>query len=271
MDENCKYPVSCLVRIYYKLTVKIRKKRGLDQIIDSLLNIFYPEVCFICANPVVHRRDRGVCVKCVNKATAHRLRPPVCASCGLPMPNFESGPDFLCGDCILNTPAFSGARSFGYYSGELARLIQGLKFNNRRNLVVLLGPFLIEAFYESWSRHEFDLVVPVPLHPRHKRSRGYNQAELLARVLAYQTGIPFSRRVLIRKRPTLPQVGLTHSQRQKNVRHAFHCIHPGQISGRRILLIDDVMTTGATAESASTALINGGAMRVSVLTLARTE
>jgi ComF family protein len=243
----------------------------LDHILDSLLNLFYPEVCFICADPIVHRKERGVCTKCLNKARDLRLKPPVCSSCGLPMPNFESGADVLCGNCILQPPAYSGARSFGYYSGELGRLIQGLKFNNRRNLVALLVPFMIQAYYGSWDRDDFDLVVPVPLHPKRRRSRGYNQSELLARLLAHRTGIPFINSVLVRTRSTLPQVGLTDTQRRENVRNAFQCINSRQISGRRILLIDDVMTTGATASSASAALKKGGALRVSVLTLARTE
>ena len=243
----------------------------LDQILDSLLNLFYPEVCFICADPIVHRKERGVCTKCLNKVRDLQLQPPVCSSCGLPMPNFESGADVLCGHCVLQPPAYSGARSFGYYSGELGRLIQGLKFNNRRNLVPLLVPFLIQAYYGSWDRDDFNLVVPIPLHPKRRRTRGYNQSEMLARLLARRTGIPFGNSVLIRKRSTLPQVGLTDTQRRENVRNAFQCINSGQISGRRILLIDDVMTTGATASSASAALMKGGALRVSVLTLARTE
>jgi competence protein ComFC len=242
-----------------------------DQILDSLLNLFYPEVCFICADPIVHRKERGVCTKCLNKARDLRLQPPVCSSCGLPMPNFESGADVLCGECVLQPPAYSGARSFGYYSGELGRLIQGLKFNNRRNLAALLVPFMIQVFNGWWNRDDFDLVVPIPLHPKRRRNRGYNQSELLARGLAHRTGIPFGNRVLIRKRSTPPQVGLTDTQRRQNVRNAFHCINSGGISGRRILLIDDVMTTGATASSASGALMKGGALRVSVLTLARTE
>jgi len=242
-----------------------------EQMLDSVLNLFYPEVCFICAFPIAHRRDRGICKKCLEKAVALRIRPPVCPSCGLPMPNFEPGANFLCGDCILTPPAFSGARSFGYYRGELGRLIQGLKFNNRKNLVGLLSSLLVGTFNQTWDRNEFDLVVPMPLHKKRRRRRGYNQAELLARSLAHRIGIPFSKRVLVRKRSTLPQVGLNDVQRRENVRNAFHCNDSGGLSGLRILLIDDVMTTGATAESASTTLMKGGAMRVSVLTLAQTE
>jgi ComF family protein len=151
---------------------------------------------------------------------------------------------------------------------ELSKIIQELKFHGRRNLVNLLGPLLISAFFESWGRDEFDLVVPVPLHPKRRRDRGFNQSELLARSLARQIAVPVGRS-LIRVRPTLPQVGLTDSERKENVRKAFRCPHPQQISKKRVLLVDDVMTTGATVASAARALLDGGALRVSVLTVAR--
>jgi ComF family protein len=165
-------------------------------------------------------------------------------------------------------PPYSGARSFGFYTAELGKIIQGLKFRGRRNLVHLLGPLLTAVFFESWTREEFDLIVPVPLHPKRRRERGYNQSELLSRFLARQIAVPCSRN-LIRTRPTLPQVGLTDSERKENVQKAFRCPHPQHISRKRILLIDDVMTTGATVTSAVRALLEGGALRVSVLTVAR--
>jgi len=187
------------------------------------------------------------------------------------MPNFEPDSEYLCGDCILRPPPFSGARSFGYYTGELGHLVRAFKFHNRRNLVALLVPFLVGTFFDAWDRDDFDMVIPVPLHPERRRVRGYNQAGLLARSLANHTGIPFDNRVLIRKRSTAPQTGLTDTQRSANVRDAFGCVNPERVAGQRILLIDDVMTTGATVASASGALVRGGALRVSVLTLARTE
>ena len=165
-------------------------------------------------------------------------------------------------------PPYAGARSFGYYTAELGRIIQELKFRGKRNLVKLLGPLLTAAFFESWSREEFDLVVPIPLHPKRRRERGYNQSELLARFLAHQIAVPHSE-ALIRVRSTLPQVGLTDSERKENVRKAFRCACPKQISKQRVLLIDDVMTTGATVASAARALLDDGALRVSVLTVAR--
>jgi ComF family protein len=201
---------------------------------------------------------------------ALKIVPPRCVSCGLPLRNFQDTSEHLCGECIQQMPPYSGARSFGYYTAELRQLIQGLKFQNRRNLVKLLAPLLAEAFYDSWRREDFDLIVPVPLHLKRKRERGYNQSELLARSLARRISIPCGRG-LTRVRSTLPQIGLTDSQRRENVRKAFCCTNPQQISGRRILLIDDVMTTGATVASASGALLAGGALRISVLTVARAE
>ncbi len=166
-------------------------------------------------------------------------------------------------------PCYSGARSFGYYEAELSRLVQGLKFYGRKNLVQLLSPLMASVFYESWNREAFDLILPVPLHPKRKRERGYNQSELLARALADQIAIPVNCRALIRIRSTLPQIGLSDSRRFENVQKAFRCIDAMIIANKRILLIDDVMTTGATVASAAQALLEAGCFRVSVLTVAR--
>jgi ComF family protein len=187
----------------------------------------------------------------------------------LPLNNLDKSAEYLCGKCLMHLPFYSGARSFGYYTAELSRLVQALKFHGRRNLVGLLAPLLASAFYESWSREDFDLIIPVPLHSKRKRERGYNQSELLARALAAQIAMPFSGGALIRSRSTLPQVGLSDSQRFENVRKAFCCVDPLQINNKRVLLIDDVMTTGATASSAAQTLIDAGCFRVSLLTIAR--
>ncbi|MEJ2108812.1 MAG: ComF family protein [Acidobacteriota bacterium] len=153
----------------------------------------------------------------------------------------------------------------------MASLVHGLKFFKKRNLVKILAPLLVETFQENWSRKAFDLILPVPLHAKRKRDRGYNQSELLAKILAARIGIPVDAKILTRIRATVSQVGLSNLERRANVRKAFSCLDPERVAGLRILLIDDVMTTGATAASASKALLKSGARRVSVLTLARTE
>jgi ComF family protein len=150
----------------------------------------------------------------------------------------------------------------------MRRVIHGLKFEGRRNLIGLLAPLLAGVFFDFWDRADFDYITAVPLHPKRQRERGFNQSELLAQELARRVAIPY-RRVLKRVRYTLPQVGLTDALRKENIRHAFRCCHPEQIAKRRILLIDDVMTTGSTVAGAGQALIDAGAESVSVLTAAR--
>ena len=150
--------------------------------------------------------------------------------------------------------------------GPFQKIAHALKYSGAQQLGVELGRRLGTVLQRDGI--EADMIVPVPLHKRKLRERGYNQSELLTRCVARQLTLPCCEG-LARVRPTAPQVGLTDSQRQENVRNAFRCRNAGQISGRRILLVDDVMTTGATVASAAQALLDGGALRVSVLTVAR--
>ena len=238
------------------------------RIIDGLLNLIFPDACFLCAAPVARSRDCGICSFCWEKILALRIVPPCCPSCGLPLPNFEEGSNHLCVSCIQQSPPYSGARSFGHYSAEVRQVIHGLKFDGRRNLAGLLAPLLASVFFDVWDRSDFDYIAAVPLHPKRRRERGFNQSELLAQELAQCIAIPYLK-ALKRVRYTPPQVGLTDSQRRENIRYAFRCNTPQQISRRRILLVDDVMTTGATIAGAAQTLIEAGAGSVSVLTAAR--
>jgi len=236
---------------------------------EGILNLIFPDRCFLCGSPVARVRDRGVCGNCWDEAVNLRLQPPWCPLCGLPfqMPLEDAG--HLCGACSLQTPPFSGARSFGYYTAQLSRLVQAFKFERRRNLARPLASLLAAACLETWRREEFDLAVPVPLHPRRRRERGFNQAVLLAVALQEQLMLPYSEAPLSRTRDTLPQVGLSDAERSSNVKSAFRCKQPALVRNRRILLVDDVMTTGATAASAAEALLAAGARSVTVLTVAR--
>ena len=241
----------------------------LRRALDGVLNLFYPDSCFICTAPVSRFQDRGICNSCWQNALELRMVGPSCPSCGLPFPAMDEGSAHLCGKCILCLPPYSGARAFGAYSSELSRIIQALKFGGRRNLAGLLAPLLASTLVESWPERGIDLIVPVPLHAKRRRERGYNQAALLSRPLAHLVGIPCCERALARVRSTSPQVGLSDVERARNLHHAFRCMCPALVEGMRVLLVDDVMTTGSTVASASEALIEGGALRVSVLTVAR--
>jgi ComF family protein len=237
---------------------------------DAILNLIYPENCCLCSASMTRHQDCAVCGACWANLLDLAIAPPICPSCGLPFEALAAPQStHLCGRCILHPPPYSGARAFGYYASELSRAIQQLKFGGRKNLVRLLAPPMAEAFTATWKPGEFDLVAPVPLHPKRRAVRGFNQAALLARHFSLLTGIPWEERVLVRVVNTPPQVGLSDSARQENVRSVFACRNKERIAGSRILLMDDVMTTGATLSSAALALRSAGARRVSCLTLAR--
>ena len=249
-------------------TVRDVQGSPMQAISDAFLNLFYPEECFICSSPIARRQDCGLCDDCWHKVLNLRIDGARCPSCGVPLPGFADGFNNLCLDCIRQPPSYSGARSFGYYSTEMRQVVHELKFEGRRPLAKLLAPLMAEVFYESWQRDDFDFITAVPLYHARRRERGFNQAELLGRALARLIGLP-ELRTLRRAVATKSQVGLSDAQRLENVRNAFRCTNIDRIAGKRILLIDDVMTTGATVASAARALINAGAEKVSVLTVAR--
>ena len=236
---------------------------------DGILNLVFPESCLVCAAPVSRQRDRGICRDCWQKALRLRITGALCPSCGIPYQSFEEENAHLCGKCILNLPLYSGARAFGYYSAELSRIVRAFKFDGRRDLAPLIASLLLSAFLEFWLPQDIDLIVPVPLHSKRKKERGYNQAALLGRSLARLLGKSCGERVLARVRSTLPQVGLSDADRVRNVQAAFTCTRPAQVRAHRVLLLDDVMTTGSTVASATEALLDAGAARVCVLTVAR--
>ena len=251
----------------YFPTVRDVQASAINAISDGFLNLFYPEACFICSSPVARRQDCGICEDCWRKVLALRIKGARCPSCGAPLPGFAGESANLCLECIRHPPPYSGSRAFGYYSAELRQMIHELKFEKRRPLTKLLAPLMADIFFESWRREDFDFITYVPLHYLRRRERGYNQSELLGRTLAQMVGLP-ERNTLRRITATRSQVGLSDSQRRENVRKAFYT-HIDRVAGKRILLIDDVMTTGATIVSAAESLINAGAEKVSVLTVAR--
>jgi len=159
-----------------------------------------------------------------------------------------------------------GARSAAPLEGPLREAIHQFKYQGVRVLAGVLGDIL----QRGWSVHPWpaEVIVPVPLHPSRLRQRGYNQSALLGRELSHRTGLPIVETVLERIAPTRPQVGLSTEERADNVRNAFNCVEPGLL-GARVLLVDDVWTTGATMRACGQALLLGGVQAVWGLTLAR--
>lgn len=214
-----------------------------------------------------------LCKNCLIKHTP--ITSPICNSCGMMFKERVSD-DHLCGECIKTPPKLRIARSAGIYDQSLLRLIRAYKFGRKLQLADPLG-ILLSALYRktywdadanNWSSDSPDLIIPVPLHKKRFRQRKFNQAWLLFR--DWQHPKP-SNGILIRQKRTKPQTGLDKNRRKSNIKGAF-CITPSQeIGGKKVLIIDDVYTTGATAAECAKVLLKNGAKHVDVLTLARTE
>lgn len=206
------------------------------------------------------------CSHCHNRWTP--VASPMCSCCGL-MFTGRQGPDHLCGRCLERPLGFGRARAVGIYDQILRAAIVQLKFNGKVKLAQPLGDLLDDAFRRFWPPDAIDLVAPVPLHGRRLRQRGFNQAYLLMRRWRLPPHTALVRDLLVRTRDTAPQTGMSRRQRRRNINNAFAVKRPGQGRGRRVLLVDDVLTTGATADACARALIRDGAAGVDVLTLAR--
>ncbi len=193
---------------------------------------------------------------------------PLCSRCGIVFKSRE-GQDHLCGRCLERPGAFTRARAVGIYDQSLRAAVQALKFNAMVQLAPSLGRLLRHAYRHHWPVGDIDLIAPVPLHPRRFRQRGFNQSYLLIADWRSTGGAMVVRDLLDRHRDTQPQTGLDRRQRRININRAFSIRRPGQSAGRRVLLVDDVLTTGATVEACARVLLKDGARRVDVLTLAR--
>lgn len=193
----------------------------------------------------------------------------MCAGCHTPFvspfPLDEAG---LCMICRQGLRGFDSAYSYGFYDGPLQRLIHLLKYEGVYTLAAPLSDYLVRAL----PRHQpLDAIVPMPIHWRRRWHRGFNQAEMLARPLARRTGLALLCSAVARTRGTSPQAGLSDRQRRLNVRGSFSVRKPELVRGRHLLLLDDVLTTGATASACGAALKQAGAASVSVLSLARAD
>jgi ComF family protein len=233
--------------------------------------LFFPDDCRICKRALTQWTRIPVCADCL-RSPAPLEADFFCAVCNTPFANAYPLDEFgVCAACRSGLRGFDHAASFGMYEGSLRSLIHLYKYAGMKPLARLLAGYLDRAIS---LEERFDAVVPVPLHWRKKWHRGFNQAELLARHVAKKRGIPLFN-ALRRRRATATQAGLASAGRRPNVEGAFAVkrgarIH-SRLAGGKILLIDDVMTTGATASACAAALKRGGAKSVSLLTLARVD
>jgi ComF family protein len=215
-----------------------------------------------------------ICANC--SGTYLAVESPICSTCGAVFKSRE-GEDHHCGECLNAPKRFRMARSAGVYDNVLMAAIHCLKYKEKIQLARPLGMLLMMAFCRYWNKGNIHLIVPVPLHKRKLRSRGFNPSFFLVKEWAQIAksldralpAIPVAADILVRKRWTESQTGLGRKERLQNIKNAFDVSDLSRVKMKNILLVDDVYTTGATANECAKVLMRAGAARVDVLTLAR--
>ncbi len=231
--------------------------------VSWLADLLFPASCPTCHEPTADRDM--LCAVCWTGVDF--IGPPLCDRLGIRLP-YTTGERMISAAAAARPPAYSRARAVGHYDKTLRKLIHALKFHDRHEVRHLLASWLCRAGAELIS--EADLIVPVPLYRRRLLTRRFNQSAILAKEVSRLTGVPTNPLALRRTRRTRSQVGLTAKQRQQNVNGAFQvpAAMRSSIDGQRILLIDDVITTGATVEACTRALLGCNAANVDVLAVA---
>ena len=229
----------------------------------AALDIALPTLCVACREPVA---GEGVCATCWAKLSF--IAPPFCARLGIPFV-YDPGPGILSMQAIADPPAYHRARAALRYDDVARTLVHQLKYHDRTDLAPAMGRWMARAGKELLDGA--DVLVPVPLHWRRGFSRRFNQSGALARAISRQSGVPVSRDALRRIRPTEHQIGLSRKERATNVQGAFRVApeRRAEIQGRRVILVDDVLTSGATADACARALLRAKAAQVDVLVFAR--
>jgi ComF family protein len=230
----------------------------------GLVSLFYPASCAACSSPV--ESGESLCSSCGEWAP--RITAPFCAKCSQPFAGAIID-SFTCANCEGRVLHFDAAVSAYRSRGVVRKVIHDFKYGRHLHLRHLAGRWLTEALNDPrLTGRRFRLIVPVPLHPARKRERGFNQAELLGRELHRACGVPLGD-VLQRIRYTTTQTQFDRSERMENLRGAFRLRDGCDVQGFRILLVDDVLTTGSTLSECASVLKKAGAISVHAATAAR--
>lgn len=230
----------------------------------GIRSLLFPARCPGCAGAAPeHPAATPLCAAC--QAQLPWMQAPGCARCGVSLPGAGAR---ICLACLRNPPAFDGAVSVWRYEGVAQEMVQALKYRGMLSLAPYLAREMARVLCGRLGEAAH-AVTAVPLHPTRLRERTFNQADALARRLADELGLPYRPDLLRRRRHTHAQPGLSREERFRNVRDAFHAEPDPSLQAARVLLVDDVLTTGATAEACAWALKRAGAAHVTVVTLAR--
>ena len=238
-----------------------------SSLIDALLSVAYPQSCRLCQREVENRQLGVVCNECWNSTRIFSEDASLCAKCGMPLlvlPRYATD-NLYCRRCESQT--FNAARACGIYEKALRQSVLELK--RQPNIAKHLSS-LLQAVATRSPFHETSRIIPVPLHPARERARGFNQADVIARSISTVLGAPIDEKSLVRTHYSeRHRAGLDARGRWDTVSNAFTVSNPRLMRDEKVLLVDDVLTTGATATSCASVLLNAGASSVCVLTIAR--
>jgi competence protein ComFC len=234
--------------------------------IDAGLNLFYPPLCQICREQRATHDESYICKRCRRNATY--IEPPFCKKCGTP---FEGAitVEFDCNECKDADLKFDSARAAVRVNAFILDVVHKYKYVRWSWFEKYLGELLVNAAAWDLGTDHWDFIVPVPLHSLKRREREFNQADRLAHYLSRATKIPVNNSILERVTPTLSQTRLTRHERAENVRKAFALRGKIDLTGKNIVLIDDILTTGATTSACAAVLRKAGATKIQVWTVAR--
>jgi len=230
---------------------------------DTILDVLYPQEldCAVCGNKLKEGAMNGICAFCINILPL--INSNYCKRCGKP----ENNSGESCVECDGIQYYFDQALSVFEYSSAVQRLIFRFKYRNETQLSRVLGNFMAQRLREQ-KDWRYDAIVPVPLHRKRQSERGFNQALLLTSAISQIVDVPVVENTLFRTKQTPVQAGLGRHERFANMKHAFSVSNNTRIKGKNIVLVDDIYTTGSTTSDCSRALLDAGALKVYVLTLA---
>lgn len=234
--------------------------------VKIFLDLLFSPQCMMCGKRIAEEGEDWICHACLSQIAY--ISSPFCPRCGLPFVP-ETGSNRFCQVCLTSPPPFGTARSLGKYEEGLKESIARFKYEGKIILGENLGRLMAKILYPDLILSTYDLFMPVPLHPKRLRERGFNQAVVLGDQLSRRYRVPLDSLNLRRNRTTESQIHLDFKERRRNVKGAFEVRDEEKVKGKSILLIDDVYTSGATVNECTKVLRKVGAERVDVLTLAR--
>ena len=246
----------------------ILQSRRVSRVFESFVNAVFPRHCVGCG---LNRKNGGPYLCGLCRDDLFVIDDPICETCGIPADIDYDYPTegFECGWCRKGGFRFDRARSLGLYDSVLKELIHFYKYRNQPGVIIEIEPFLRKYFYTCHDKYRGYFVTSVPLHVKKLKERGFDQSFVLAHKIAEILELPLLIRPLQRLRETLPQARKNRAERYQNVRGAFEVVSPETVFQKKILLVDDVFTTGSTVNEVTRVLKKAKAERVQVFTLAR--